>query len=519
MAGAKIIFRNVFSNWIGLFSEIGIAFFIAPIVIHSLGDVGYGIWVLLLSITGYFGLLTLGLRPAINKYVAEYSAKRDPERLNCILNTALSIYGGTGLVILAASIALAMTLDRLPFVPPELLHLNRWIFVLVGLQVAVSLPAVVLGGVLSGLQRYDIHNAIGVSINVIRAALLIFVLQKYPTVLTLAFITFGIELATCALTILVVQRQYPQLRWRLIRPSREAIFMLSRYCGVIAFITISEQMFYFTDAILVSGLVSVAAVTHYTIATNLLTYARRLVQDSTNVLNPAASAMNAGGRQDQLATLWIYATKASLAMVFPLTLGMIFLGGMFIALWMGPNYAGSAKILTILIACQAPLLAQCGTRAILYGLERHRVVAKLTLIMAVIYLGLGVFLAHLWGAVGIALGNGIAAAVIGMVGYPWTVSRQMGLPLRTYIYESYLTPAISAIPMAITLALMSKAFPSYSWLNLIAQAVIASCIYGSVAFFLCLKKKERKRVYSSVRTLAFPTGQRDGSRCAADVFS
>jgi len=119
----RTLLRNILSNWAGFLVEACVAFYLSPFVIHTLGDTSYSIWILLTSLTDYFGLLNLGLRPAINKYVAEFAAKGDERRLNETVNTVLSIYVGLGLVVVLLSAGLFFSLDSFP-VPAELLQ-NR----------------------------------------------------------------------------------------------------------------------------------------------------------------------------------------------------------------------------------------------------------------------------------------------------------------------------------------------------------------------------------------------------------
>ena len=73
--------KNVFSNWTSLVLNIVIAFFLTPYVINTIGTRGYGIWVVVLSIVGYYGLLDLGVRSAILRYVALNVGKGDRDEL------------------------------------------------------------------------------------------------------------------------------------------------------------------------------------------------------------------------------------------------------------------------------------------------------------------------------------------------------------------------------------------------------------------------------------------------------
>jgi hypothetical protein len=56
----RTLLRNVLSNWAGFLVEACVAFYLSPFVIHTLGDTSYGIWILLTSLTCYFGILNGG---------------------------------------------------------------------------------------------------------------------------------------------------------------------------------------------------------------------------------------------------------------------------------------------------------------------------------------------------------------------------------------------------------------------------------------------------------------------------
>ena len=68
------------------------AFFLFPFVVGRLGKEAYGIYAIVMTITGYFGLFDMGVASALTKYVAEYKGKNDELMINKIINVSFFFY-------------------------------------------------------------------------------------------------------------------------------------------------------------------------------------------------------------------------------------------------------------------------------------------------------------------------------------------------------------------------------------------------------------------------------------------
>ena len=64
--------------------------FISLYILHRLGDDAFGLWILIFSVTGYYGLFDLGIRSSIIRYVAKFSATDDHAELNRLVNRLCS---------------------------------------------------------------------------------------------------------------------------------------------------------------------------------------------------------------------------------------------------------------------------------------------------------------------------------------------------------------------------------------------------------------------------------------------
>src|SRR5216684_9007728 len=88
--------KNVGSSWFSLGINILVGIFLSPFILHKLGDAAFGIWVLVFSLTGYYGIFDFGIRSSIVRYVSKYTATKDLDEVSSLINTALFTYSCVG---------------------------------------------------------------------------------------------------------------------------------------------------------------------------------------------------------------------------------------------------------------------------------------------------------------------------------------------------------------------------------------------------------------------------------------
>src|ERR1700680_22051 len=90
------ILKNVGSSWSALGINVIVGIFLSPFILHRLGDTAFGIWVLIFSVTGYYGIFDFGIRSSIIRYVSKYTATQDIEEVNRLINSAMFTYTAVG---------------------------------------------------------------------------------------------------------------------------------------------------------------------------------------------------------------------------------------------------------------------------------------------------------------------------------------------------------------------------------------------------------------------------------------
>lgn len=473
------IFRNVGSTWFALGLNIVVGIFLSPYILHRLGDDAFGLWILIFSVTGYYGLFDLGIRSSIVRYVARFSATDDRTELNRLVSTAMFGYSTIG--ILAMSITLVATYyihSIFPKIPVQFLSTARWLLLIVGTSVSAGFPIGVFSGILEGLQRFYLLNLTSACTTVIRALLIVIALTHGLGLLTLALITAGLPLLGGLVNATVVFRLLP-LRFGLQFVSRASSRMIASYSGTTFVIILAGRLRFKTDALVIGTFVSAAAVTYFTIGSRLVDYSSEAVSSLAQLVIPMSSQSQAKGDLDGLRKIFVLGNRACAFIIFPITAALTILGKAVIEAWVGPKYvAASYPVLLVLLYPTALMLAQSASGRTLWALAKHRVLAVVTLIEGIVNLVLSVILVRHYGILGDAIGTAIPLACTQIFFLPAHLCHLLGVKLASYLYRAFVLPLALCVPMIAVLLLMQRWFVPHRLRELLLQSGIAGAVYA-----------------------------------------
>src|SRR5262245_59759469 len=158
------------------------------------------------------GLLDLGVRGAVTRYVARYHVTGQDEDSSRIASTALMVFSIIGLVVLLVSVVLAVFVIGHLKIPMGLVGTARVGTVVSGLAIATTIISGAFGGVVTALQRFDLSSGSQVGIGAVRAIAVVIVLSSGGGLVPLAMIQLGQALLLAAVYYGLARRLYPELR-------------------------------------------------------------------------------------------------------------------------------------------------------------------------------------------------------------------------------------------------------------------------------------------------------------------
>ena len=157
MSSARVIVRNLVANWVGVGSNLVVMFFLSPFIVHTLGQTQYGIWQLLTILTGYMGVLDLGVRASTGRYIILYLGKNDREKVDQTIRTGLGMYTALGGLILLAGCIVGMLFPRFfPTMPHEYHRIVAILLPVLAVNIWISAVRTVLSSVLAAHDRFDL---------------------------------------------------------------------------------------------------------------------------------------------------------------------------------------------------------------------------------------------------------------------------------------------------------------------------------------------------------------------------
>src|SRR5205807_225706 len=279
------IFKNVGSSWFSLGVSILVGIFLSPFILHRLGDTAFGIWVLIFSVTGYYGLFDLGIRSSVIRYVSTYTATGDTEGLAKLINTSLASYSTIGAVTMVVTLVCSIFVHRLFRIPPEFLGTAQRLFLMVGSGVALGFPTGVFGGILEGLQRFYLVNVTNLVATLLRAVLIVIALNSGYGLLTVALITILLPILGYLVRAgFVLHLLRIRFGWKYV--DRKALREIANYSAVSFILMIAYKLRFKTDEIVIGSFLSVTAITYFSIGDRLLDYAAEVVSSLAQIFVP-----------------------------------------------------------------------------------------------------------------------------------------------------------------------------------------------------------------------------------------
>lgn len=492
---AKKLFKGSVLRLVSLLAKIIVGFFMLPFLIHSLGDEQYGIWVLVGTIIGFYGLLDVGMGSALSRFLVRAMHGDKANEVNVTLSNAVFLFCGTGLLSLLITASIILLVPQFVESVDNVSKIQIMVGIL-GAQTALTFPLAVFGSILHAKYRFDIASYIKLFSLFIRTVLIVvFVSQGYGIVAVSVIVAID-ALFSALLIVYFARKLVPSIcvKWGYTDKSKLKEYL--DYGKHTYVINISDRIRMSIDDFVIAAVIGLSAVTHYTVGMTLIFYFSEMMASIFGVIGPVLHKYHKLNMWESLRIAFFAASEVTTFASILIGIIMVVLGESFIAMWMGQDYQDAYIVLVILTVSSIVGNAQRPGITILFAIAKHKYYAKIIIIEAVANLSLSILLGFYYGIYGVALGTVIPSLISKLLFIPKYICRQLDVSL--YKYYGLL---LKYITVGIFIVICAKYGLNYVSLNSYLDLVIAGAVISILYCFLCLRFLMTKQAIGYIKDM------------------
>ncbi|MCP5179541.1 MAG: hypothetical protein H6994_06640 [Pseudomonadales bacterium] len=482
LSGRERLTWNAAVSWAAQLVSIVVGFLMPRFIHENLGQTTLGIWDFGWALVSYLSLINFSVGANASKFVAQFAPRGEYERLSRIMASANLIQVGIALLLAAGVVVLYHhVLDLFPEGTLEEEPHVREVVLLLGFSLSLQMLTDACRGVITGLHRWDAHNAINTLHSVLAAVGMMIALFTDHGILSLGAVYFIATIIAEIGRYLVCRWACPQLslapRLANVQDLRMVLSFGIKNLVILSSAVAMQQ----TVSILVTARLGPAMLAVFARPTGLVRQVETFIQRFSFMLMPTTSSLYGMGRQAEVYEFTVETSRVAWALAIPPAVYMLTLGPELISAWMGPEYVNVPLIWIVSLGSCYSAANRVGYR-ILSGADAHGLTSVI---------GSGIYLSALVAAVvwiGYNGGGILAAATIYVLGdvlfhgvvVPFFLCRTLKANSFVYLWQSGRT----AVAIGFVCYGVLSLFKAYSGLSDLTLVLAGAALHGVVVLIL-----------------------------------
>jgi O-antigen/teichoic acid export membrane protein len=501
MAEKRQLARNTMYNAVAQVAQMASAFVFMPFLIRLFGASNYGVFLLAGSVTGYLGLLDLGVGTSLTKRVAEYRARGAERELEAVVSSALVFYAVVGLIGAAAMVLLAFFAVPHFNLTPDQQQLATRMLLIAAAGPPLLWPLGVGSQVLSGLQRYDITARVSLGTVAASASVTLYVLISHEGPLFLLLAGLGVGVIASLVNLVLAKRILSTASFHPGSASRSGVVSLFSISWAVFIVQICTLIVYQqTDRLVLGVFIGATAITLYEAAAKLQGLVIQVAALPVSAILPTASQLDAQGRTDAVRSLWVRGTKYTALFVLPIVVALMVVSRTLLLRWLGPAFATQALAAQVILSYWLVNANLPVGHAMLYGLARFKALLVIVVTQTVLNLVISLVLVQRLGVMGVVLGTTLPF-FLAFPAHLWLQLRVFRLSLTDWLRDVAVRvyPPL-VLPIALAFVLINGVL-GQSLAGVALTLMISVGAYWVAALFVSLTPAEKTELTGFARSL------------------
>ena len=478
-------------SYIAIFFNIAAGLLYTPWMVRQIGMADFGLYTLIGAFLSYF-LIDFGLGSAIARYIARYRAEDNVAGINNILGLTTRIYLLIDLLIFII-LTVVFFLTSGIFKELTIVEIDKLkvIYVIAGFFSIVSFPFTAVDGVMIAYERFQVLKATDLVQKVLVIVLMVAVLLLGHGLFALVFVNGLVGLLIKLYKFYYIKQQ-TNLRINIRffdKPLAKELLKLSFWVFVIGIAQRLMLNIVPTELGILSGTEQIAI---FSIAMTLEGYVYVFASALNGLFLPKITRMVLTNEdRKEVNYLMIRVGRLQLLVLGLLITGIVVLGKPFIQLWMGDKFITSYYVSLFLIIPGIITLTQEIAATLLFVVNEMKYRAILFIVASLISIVIGVLLIPTFGAMGAAIGVGVALLLFHVLGMNFIYSWKLKLDMKLYFYSVHIKMFWPIFVSGISSLLIQYLYPVDSWISFLFSGLFFVIIYTFLMWGFVMNSEEK----------------------------
>lgn len=399
-----------------------------PYYAEKLGPTQFGILFLVLAVIGYFSIFDFGFSSATLKYVSEFIGKQDNKKIREIINGSFTVYLAMGIFgSLAIFLGVDFIVEKLFKIEKEYLEISKFAFYVASLAFTFKMLSTVFSALIRAFQRYDLATKIRLAFSTANLMGGVFLLYLGFGLGAIIIWYFLLIILQVPVFIVICRRLFPELRIHL-GIEKDILKKLFDFSWPAFISGVSGMLLFQLDKAFIGAMLSVAAVTFYTIPAELSIRIHSFIASFSEVIFPLSSELNAKEDISRLKYLYFKSSKIIIVIATSVIVPLWVFSSKIISLWMGLDFANKTGfVFPVLLISYYIVIFSIVPYFFLNGFNRPKVNAFYSFLSFILNITACLILIPKYGINGAAV-----ATFIGMLQVPfylWTFHKISGFSI------------------------------------------------------------------------------------------
>lgn len=486
-------------SYLAIFFNIAAGLIYTPWMVRHIGVSDYGLYVLIGAFLSYF-LMDFGLGQAIARFIAKYKAEDNQDKINNMLGVTTRVYLLIDILIFVVlAVAYFFISDIFKELTPDEQAKFKVIFIIAGFFSIASFPLMPVNGAMIAYERFVVLKISDLGQKILTIGLMVVALWSGKGLFMLTFVNGCVGLIVKLFNFFYIKRKEKfKINIRFFdRGMAKELLTFSAWVFVMG---IAQRLILNIVPTILGILSGTREIAIFSIAMILEGYTYTFAQALNGLFLPKVTRMvTANDNRKEVTDLMIRVGRLQFIVTGLLIAGIVVLGKPFIQLWMGDVFTKSYYVALFLIVPSIVVLTQDIASTLVFVMNKIKYVAVLYMLAAVISLSIGVFLTPLYGAVGSAIGVGVALISCHVVGVNFVYSKVLQLEIGRFFRSVHLKMLWPLVVSGSISILGQQYYQINSWFSFLISGFAFVLLYMLLVWVFVLNSEEKGMVYRMIR--------------------